>query len=77
MPWKGAKNADGNRAGGKETQNRAVNGRAFAIPPEDVNAAYKNILSELNGVVKPTHEKTEAVLKAENIILKISLEMGI
>lgn len=48
----------------------------FAIPPEDVNAAYKNILSELNGVVKPTHEKTEAVLKAENIILKISLEMG-
>lgn len=49
----------------------------FAIPPEDVNAAYKNILSELNGVVKPTHEKTEAVLKAENIILKLSLEMGI
>lgn len=47
----------------------------FANPPEDVGAAYKNILSEFHGVVKPASEKTEAVIRAENIILKLSLEM--
>lgn len=49
----------------------------FTIPPEDVGKAFKNIQSEFHGVVKPASEKTEAVLKAENIILKISLEMEI
>ena len=38
----------------------------FANPPEDVGAAYKNILSEFHGVVKPASEKTEAVIRAEN-----------
>lgn len=49
----------------------------FAIPPEDVNAAYKNILSESRGIIIPASEKTEAVIRAENIILKATLEMEI
>lgn len=49
----------------------------FANPPEDVGAAYKNILSESLGIIKPVSEKTETVIRAENIILKATLEMEV
>lgn len=49
----------------------------FTIPDEVVGTAYKNILSESLGIIMPASEKTEAVIRAENIILKATLEMEI
>lgn len=49
----------------------------FTIPDEAVGTAYKNILSESRGIIIPASEKTEAVIRAENIILKATLEMEI
>lgn len=49
----------------------------LTIPDEVVGTAYKNILSESRGIIIPTGEKTEAVIRAENIILKAILEMEI
>lgn len=49
----------------------------FTIPDEVVGTAYKNILSESLGIIMPVSEKTEAVIRAENIILKATLEMEI
>lgn len=49
----------------------------FTIPDEAVGTAYKNILSESLGIIKPVSEKTEAVIRAENIILKATLEMEV
>lgn len=47
------------------------------IPDEAVGTAYKNILSESLGIIMPVSEKTEAVIRAENIILKATLEMEV
>lgn len=47
------------------------------IPDESVGTAYKNILSESLGIIMPVSEKTEAVIRAENIILKATLEMEV
>lgn len=63
--------------GAKRHRIRQLRDDLFTIPDEAVGTAYKNILSESRGIIIPASEKTEAVLKAENIILKISLEMGI
>lgn len=49
----------------------------FTIPDEVVGTAYKNILSESLGIIMPVSEKTEAVIRAENIILKATLEMEV
>lgn len=49
----------------------------FTIPDEVVGTAYKNILSESLGIIIPASEKTEAVIRAENIILKATLEMEV
>ena len=49
----------------------------FTIPDEAVGTAYKNILSESLGIIMPVSEKTEAVIRAENIILKATLEMEV
>lgn len=49
----------------------------FTIPDEVIGTAYKNILSESLGIIIPASEKTEAVIRAENIILKSTLEMEI
>lgn len=49
----------------------------FTIPDEVIGTAYKNILSESLGIIIPSSEKTEAVIRAENIILKSTLEMEI
>ena len=49
----------------------------MTIPDEVVGTAYKNILSESRGIIIPASEKTEAVIRAENIILKAILEMEI
>ena len=49
----------------------------FTIPDEVVGTAYKNILSESLDIIIPSSEKTEAVIRAENIILKSTLEMEI
>ena len=49
----------------------------FTIPDEVVGTAYKNILSESLGIIIPSSEKTEAVIRAENIILKATLEMEV
>lgn len=49
----------------------------FTIPDEVVGTAYKNILSESLGIIMPISEKTEAVIRAENIILKATLEMEV
>ena len=49
----------------------------FPIPDEVVGTAYKNILSESLGIIIPSSEKTEAVIRAENIILKATLEMEV
>ena len=49
----------------------------FTIPDEVVGTAYKNILSESLGIIMPVSEKPEAVIRAENIILKATLEMEI
>lgn len=79
MLAKANRNQSGSKAEAKrEAKRRRIEqlmDELFANPPEDVGAAYKNILSEFHGVVKPASEKTEAVIRAENIILKLSLEM--
>lgn len=49
----------------------------FTIPDEVVGTAYKNILSESLDIIIPSSEKTEAVIRAENIILKATLEMEV
>ena len=49
----------------------------FTIPDEVVGTAYKNILSESLGIIMPVSEKTEAVIRAENIILKATLNGGL
>lgn len=49
----------------------------FIIPNEAVGTAYKNILSESLDIIIPASEKTEAVIRAENIILKATLEMEV
>lgn len=49
----------------------------FTIPDEVVGTAYKNILAESLGIIMPVSEKTEAVIRAENIILKATLEMEV
>lgn len=49
----------------------------FTIPDEVIGTAYKNILSESLGIIMPVSEKTEAVIRAENIILKATLEMEV
>ena len=49
----------------------------FTIPDEVVGTAYKNILSESLDIIIPSIEKTEAVIRAENIILKATLEMEV
>lgn len=47
------------------------------ISDEAAGTAYKNILSESLGIIMPVSEKTEAVIRAENIILKATLEMEV
>lgn len=47
------------------------------IPDEAVGTAYQNILAESLGIIMPVSEKTEAVIRAENIILKATLEMEV
>lgn len=63
--------------GAKRRRIRQLRDDLLAIPDEVVGTAYKNILSESRGIIIPASEKTEAVIRAENIILKISLEMEI
>lgn len=59
----------------KRRRLRGLRDALCAFPPETVGVAYKNILSEMQG--NPVSEKTEAVIRAENIILKTILEMEI
>lgn len=47
------------------------------LPPFRKSTACKNILSQSRGIIIPASEKTEAVIRAENIILKAILEMEI
>ena len=63
--------------GAKRYRIRQLRDDLFTIPDEAVGTAYKNILSESLGIIKPVSEKTEAVIRAENIILKATLEMEI
>lgn len=63
--------------GAKRHRIRQLSDDLFTIPDEAVGTAYKNILSESRGIIIPASEKTEAVIRAENIILKATLEMEI
>lgn len=63
--------------GAKRHRIRQLRDDLFTIPDEAVGTAYKNILSESRGIIIPASEKTEAVIRAENIILKATLEMEI
>lgn len=63
--------------GAKRYRIRQLRDDLFTIPDEAVGTAYKNILSESRGIIIPVSEKTEAVIRAENIILKATLEMEV
>ena len=77
MPWKGAKNAIGTERREKRNKIYQVMDDLSPIPDEGGGTAYKNILSETLGIIMPVSEKTEAVIRAENIILKATLEMEV
>lgn len=61
----------------RENRIKQIKAGLFAIPAECAGAAVKNLLSESLGTGIPASEKTEAVIRAENLILKAILEMGI
>lgn len=61
----------------KKRRIRQLRDDLLTISDEAVGTAYKNILSESRGLIIPASEKTEAVIRAENIILKTILEMEI
>ncbi len=61
----------------KKDKIKRLKKKLLELPAADVGTAYKNILSESLGIIKPVSEKTEAVIRAENIILKATLEMEV
>lgn len=61
----------------KKDRIRRLKEKLLELPAADVGTAYKNILSESMGIIVPVSEKTEAVIRAENIILKATLEMEV
>lgn len=59
----------------KERERKRTN--VIPLPPFRKSTACKNILSQSRGIIIPASEKTEAVIRTENIILKAILEMEI
>lgn len=60
----------------KKNEIRQLREQLLKLSDEDVGTAYKHILAEQVGIFS-AELPTETVLKAENIILKILLEMEI